>query len=45
MGPWVGSHSRDEKQQILNERMINEVRLSKAVAVLRKRQLIMLLVF
>lgn len=27
MGPWVGSHSRDGKQQVLDERMINEVRL------------------
>lgn len=27
MGPWVGSHSRDGKQHILDERMINEVRL------------------
>lgn len=29
MGPWVGSHPREGKQQILDERMINEVRLPR----------------
>lgn len=29
MGPWVGSDSQDEKPYILDERMINEVRLSR----------------
>lgn len=29
MGPWVGAHSRDGKQQIIDERMINEVRLPR----------------
>lgn len=32
IGPWVRSRSRDGKQHILDERMINEVRMNEYVA-------------